>query len=52
MAGIGSATRIVAINKNPDAPIFGLAKVGVIADARDLLLLLSAALEMLNEETS
>jgi electron transfer flavoprotein alpha subunit len=45
MAGIGSATRIIAINLDPDAPIFAVAETGVIADARILLPLLSLALE-------
>jgi electron transfer flavoprotein alpha subunit len=50
MAGIGSATRIIAINKDPDAPIFGFAETGVIVDAKALLPLLGAALESLNGE--
>lgn len=45
LAGIGSATRIIAINKDPDAPIFGFAESGAIADAQILLPLLCMALE-------
>lgn len=44
LAGIGSATRIIAINKDPEAPIFGFAESGAIADAHLLLPLLCAAL--------
>jgi electron transfer flavoprotein alpha subunit len=52
LAGIGSATRIIAINKDPDAPIFGVAETGVVADAKALLPLVSAALESMNGETA
>jgi electron transfer flavoprotein alpha subunit len=48
LAGIGSATRIVAINKDPDAPIFGVAETGAVADAKTLLPILGAALESMN----
>ncbi|WP_176598055.1 electron transfer flavoprotein subunit alpha/FixB family protein [Sphingobium sp. 15-1] len=37
LAGIGAATRIIAVNSDPDAPIFRYAEVGVVADARQLL---------------
>lgn len=49
LAGIGAATRIIAINSNPDAPIFAVAEAGAVADARTLLPLLGAALEALAE---
>ena len=42
--GIQRAGTIVAINKDPKAPIFQLANVGVVADAIELLPLLTAAL--------
>lgn len=45
LAGIGSATRILAVNSDPDAPIFRFAEAGAVADARTLLPLLSLALE-------
>ena len=45
LAGIGSATRIIAVNMDPEAPIFRFAETGVVADARILLPLLSLALE-------
>lgn len=45
LAGIATSTRIVAVNKDPDAPIFGLADVGVIADWRELLPLVAQQLE-------
>lgn len=37
MAGVGADTRIIAINSDPQADIFGEAEVGVIADWRALL---------------
>lgn len=37
MAGIGLHTRIVAINKDPEADIFRFADLGVVADWRDVL---------------
>jgi electron transfer flavoprotein alpha subunit len=49
LAGIGTATRIVAINSDPEAPIFAVAGVGAVADARTLLPLLGGALEALAE---
>jgi electron transfer flavoprotein alpha subunit len=52
MAGIGSATRIIAINKDPDAPIFGVAETGAVADAKTLLPLIGAALEAMNGEAA
>ncbi len=45
LAGIGSATRIFAINTDADAPIFRFAETGVVSDARILLPLLRSALE-------
>ncbi len=42
--GIQRAGTIVAVNKDPRAPIFQLAGVGVVADATTLLPLLTAAL--------
>ncbi|VTZ21284.1 hypothetical protein MPC1_1050001 [Methylocella tundrae] len=37
MAGIGSNTRIVAINKDADADIFRFAEVGIVADWKEIL---------------
>jgi electron transfer flavoprotein alpha subunit len=45
LAGIGSASRIIAVNTDPEAPIFRFAEAGALADARSLLPLLSQALE-------
>jgi electron transfer flavoprotein alpha subunit len=50
LAGIGSATRIIAVNQDRDATIFGVAETGIVADAKTLLPLLNAALESLNGE--
>lgn len=44
LAGIGMASRIVAINKDPDAAIFAFAETGIVGDARDVLPLLISAL--------
>lgn len=43
LAGIDAHARIVAINKDPDAWIFGRAKVGVVADWREFLPVLMEA---------
>lgn len=40
-AGIMEADTIVAINRDPDAPIFNLADIGIVADAATLLPLLT-----------
>lgn len=45
LAGIAAGTRIVAVNSDADAPIFGVADVGVVADWRELLPALLARLE-------
>ena len=44
LAGIGPATRLIAINADPAAPIFTYAELGAVADARALLPLLRDAL--------
>ena len=44
LAGIGPATRIIAINKDQSAPIFRFAEAGAVADAKILLPRLLAAL--------
>lgn len=43
LAGIGEATRMIALNKDADAPIFQFADVGVVGDAKTLLPLLVTA---------
>lgn len=45
LAGIATTTRIVAVNKDADAPIFGVADVGTVADWRELLPLVLRHLE-------
>lgn len=51
LAGIGSTTQIIAINNDADAPIFGVAQNGVVADAKSLLPLLCLALESRHSRT-
>lgn len=44
LAGIGAATRIIAINKDPAAPIFRFSEAGAVGDAKAILPALLAAL--------
>ena len=37
MAGIDPHTRVVAINADPEAPIFGMSRVGIVGDWKQLL---------------
>ena len=36
-AGMSNAKRIIAINDNPDAPIFSIAHYGIVGDVNDVL---------------
>lgn len=45
LAGIAGAEKVIAVNTDPDAPIFGAADYKVVADAADTLRALLAALE-------
>ena len=45
VVGMKDARRIVAINQDPDAPIFQLADLGVVGDALTVLPALIAELE-------
>jgi electron transfer flavoprotein alpha subunit len=47
MAGCGRAKAIVAINSDPDAPIFSYARFGVVGDAARVVPALTAALARL-----
>lgn len=44
MAGVSTDSRIIAVNKDPEAPIFKLADIGVVADWQQLLPLLQQSL--------
>jgi electron transfer flavoprotein alpha subunit len=45
LAGIGGAKAVVAVNTDPDAPIFRTARLGVVMDCRRLVSALIAELE-------
>lgn len=45
LAGVDPASAIVAINQDPEAPIFGVARVGVVAEWSEFLPHLSAELQ-------
>ncbi len=44
LVGMRGSRFVVAVNKDPDAPIFGAADVGVVADVKDILPALKQAL--------
>lgn len=44
MAGIDPHTQVVAINADPDAPIFGVSRIGVVGDWKEVLPALADAL--------
>jgi electron transfer flavoprotein alpha subunit len=37
LAGMSSSDRVIAVNNDPDAPIFHVADIGIVADLADLL---------------
>ena len=52
LAGIGSARIIVAINHDPEAPIFGAANYGIVGEVEVILPRLSAALHAMSAEAA
>jgi electron transfer flavoprotein alpha subunit len=49
VAGVSGARTIVAINRDPEAPVFGLAHLGIVGDYREVVPLLTARVKALKD---
>ena len=45
IAGMGTSKRVIAVNRDPEAPIFGVADLGIVGDVGEVLPALNDALE-------
>jgi electron transfer flavoprotein alpha subunit len=52
MVGVGRAKRIVAINNDPNAPIFRNCDFGVVVDFEEIVPLLNKTLRTVKSESS
>ncbi len=50
LAGIGGAEKILAVNKDPDAPIFRAADYGIVGNLNDVVPALTAAFRAMKEK--